>query len=690
MSLALPCAMRAYKGTKWYKRLICAEYAIALDSILGASGEAPAALGHGERHSIHDASLLGIPEGDARLESYRRQIIAMFSAPDLAWDEESPFGLLHRLRTLKASLFSPEEIAPPRGGGDRPRLGLRPEELRRLGTLAAHTGGLILIPDGDRPELASGLLESLSERLGRVPRLALGPALGAWPKEVARRASHALAPWWSLEAEDIQKLASEAVVACADLRYAYGFLACGSPVITLLDDGEWYGAVLNAGNRVSDDRLAQPSESAYRTLLRAAPTAPLEYRLRFWETAIPERERSGLYPLGGSLPSAPSQLPATVGFYRKDSSWTRVEGPGPEVVHAACAIVKARDVCPEFYDRMTDPATAPRGARERALYLSFNYYMTDNLLAWRKADGRSDPPWRRFMLDYLYAPRIAPGFESLPLYPKTLLGRSKSGRLFAGAYRPGTIRALGLDGRELLVFDSGRVDQADATRVGLYTPAGGRRLVGAGRWCTTLVHDHVWEARPGPVSQPSFGVVVVSDEPLGLGSTLRWDVEWIGLPCAKEELEWLVGGFNALVLGGEDLCPDDQGCARRLEAEGWTNPLSAETQETQLVSGVRQPRCCVGATKSGRIVALAASGRSSLSVGASFSELSSLAGFVTREAGDELDFLVNLDGGASAMLYAASPEHSALLSIPSPSDNNPAGVSRKVPALLKISLPEEA
>lgn len=692
MSLALPCAMRAFRGTKWYRRLICAEYSITLD----VPGAAPMA---------RDASLAAAASDDGRLTVYEEAIVEAFETQGRAWDDESPFGLVHRFRELKGSLFSRAELdygcLAPRASPTEAIADPRAADYLR----SAHGGaGLVVLPDCDRPYLAPELANAAARLSGRgaEPRLALGPALGDWPPAIERRASISLAPWWSLEPTDLEALAEPGqVVVCADLRYAYALIACGIPSVTLLDDGDWYGAVLRAANRSADDGISYPPGSAYGALLRPVGRPIGGFRFQYWGEAVPERERSGLYPLGGRLPLAPAWPEASAGFMSRSDNWAPAEAPGPGVVHAAWALARAIGVGPEYYGAMTAPGDA-RGdaggdetgrARSdeagRSLLLSFNYYMTDNLLARSASHPDGIPAWRRFMLDYLLERRIAPGYESVPLYRKALLGLSDDGRLFAGDFVPAVIRLYSSDGNTRLAFEGPTLDPEDQSAPGLFRPVGGPRSVGARRWCTTFVHDRVWSSGLGPVAVPAFGVVVVSERPLDLGPAPRWEVDWEGLPCPKERVDWLVGGFNALVLGGRNLCDDDEAAARRLRAEGWENPLSMETQETQLLSGVRQPRCCVGATVSGKVLALCVSGRSVLSEGATFAELASLAQALAERRGERLDFLINLDGGASAMLYATGPGVSTLLSIPSPSDNNPAGVARKVPALLRIRLPEE-
>ncbi|MBU1081511.1 MAG: phosphodiester glycosidase family protein, partial [Spirochaetes bacterium] len=367
--------------------------------------------------------------------------------------------------------------------------------------------------------------------------------------------------------------------------------------------------------------------------------------------------------------------------------WERRPGPGEGAVHVSFASLEPSSVRiePVFFDSMSPPPVTG----EKALYCSFNYYMTDNLLEWYSENDRRPIAWRRFPLDYVYVTGEAAGFESPPLYRKTLLGCTSSGRLVAGAYSFSSVTLR--DGRGDVVgrFSGEALDPADPDAPGLFLPGKGPRRVGAGLHCTSFIHDEPWDSRPGPVEVPPFGVVVASASPLAGAGRFSWSVEWADLPCAKEELSWLMGGFNCLVEDGVDLCPTVTAAAERLEREGWTNPLSTQTQETQLEADIRQPRCCVGWTRGGQAIVMAVSGRSALSAGARFGDLSSLASLLAAERGDGLEFLVNVDGGASAMLCAVGDGERAMLSYPSPSDNNPAGVARKVPSLLRIAILEK-
>ena len=155
----------------------------------------------------------------------------------------------------------------------------------------------------------------------------------------------------------------------------------------------------------------------------------------------------------------------------------------------------------------------------------------------------------------------------------------------------------------------------------------------------------------------------------------------------KGEVAWLAGGFNLLIQDRKNLVATQEETHAHLEKEGWFTPNSLMTQETALdVIGV-QPRSVIGSTGD-KILVMSVSGRNSKSQGISFSDAASLALHITEEMQKSpLEFLLNLDGGASSVLGCKKDrEPSCLLTKPSPSITNPAGCPRCVPSLLTIKL----
>ncbi len=689
MSLLLPCSMREYKGTKWYKRLLTAEYRIMMDD--------------GSRHEvIHDYTLSHIDEEDARRERYMEGIRSFFNQSDRSWDKESPFSLLQKLRTLRSSLFSSDELdyscfeSPYSPVDARFMAGQKDELLSRIN----HAGSVVLIADTERPGSVSSCIASIRSHLDpHLPiRMALGPALTSWPELEDDVETLRLPAFGKVEKKDFSELYGDGstLIVCADLRYAFAAIVSGVPILTLLSSEDWFASILNGENRDSDDRIAFPATSRYGDILTGVTAVGRGYRYTLWDVPVTASLLSGVNPDPGKKPEWPSWLERLAGsgsitlrssFYRQKGKggWIEREHAEPDGLHAASLILDPEKVKvePLFFNAMSSPDAVP--CDSPSLFCSFNYYMTDNLKEWYGAEDSRPLPWRRFLLDYLYIPGKDTVFESLPLYDKTLLGCTHQGRLIAGSFTYTAISLLDSDGGCVRRFTSGDIDPPGDNDPGLYLPRSGPRLVGEGKYCASFIHDQLWDQRPGPVPIPPFGAVLVVPEPLPESSTWSWSVEWDNLPCRKDEIAWLAGGFNALVEEGENLSTDPETAERRLVLEGWMNPLSRSTQETQLEASEVQPRCCIGRTINGRNFLMVVSGRSVVSRGARFSDLSSLALHLLTQENETLDFLVNLDGGASAMLCARNGEDFNLLTYPSPSDNNPAGVVRKVPALLKIA-----
>jgi hypothetical protein len=216
------------------------------------------------------------------------------------------------------------------------------------------------------------------------------------------------------------------------------------------------------------------------------------------------------------------------------------------------------------------------------------------------------------------------------------------------------------------------------------------KTVGEGLWCLTFIHDYLWDASIGPVQVPPFGVVVTTNEKIEDVETASWSVEWKDLPMDKSEIAWMAGGFNLLVNNRKNLVATSKEAYTQLEKEGWFTPSSLMTQETALnVSGI-QPRSVIGYCGNS-IMVMSVSGRNSKSQGITFSDAASLAIQITKEIkGVALEFLLNLDGGASSVLGCKKDgDGSCLLTKPSPTITNPAGCPRCVPSLLTIMMKGE-
>jgi hypothetical protein len=318
---------------------------------------------------------------------------------------------------------------------------------------------------------------------------------------------------------------------------------------------------------------------------------------------------------------------------------------------------------------------------------SFNYYCTPNLVSLynEQVSEKEKIPDSNLLIDSIGIFKDDAFFESIPLYFKAFLGYTKDGFLFAGYYG---IKRITLSTREAVVlFTEDRINpKKESERPELFTPSYEKISVGRDKYCLAIIQDHLIYNGRGPCRIPPVGVVVTFPEPISMETApLKWSIEYAGLPCRKESLEWIFGGFTLLVHRGRNLYRTEEEGLSTLASEGWHLEQSMMTQETQLVPSQRQPRALIGKTTMGRLMLLIISGRTNLSVGVGFPEAINLAShFLDRE--EAFDFVLNLDGGASASLIAFEQDEKMLLSHPAPSPDNPAGVARPLPSFLCLKL----
>ena len=127
-------------------------------------------------------------------------------------------------------------------------------------------------------------------------------------------------------------------------------------------------------------------------------------------------------------------------------------------------------------------------------------------------------------------------------------------------------------------------------------------------------------------------------------------------------MQWAFGGGLTLIRDGEGLC-DGENMTAWFDKEGWTTPLSRQTQESNLHSLVKHPRTAIGCAENGDLLVLVFSGRSLRSTGADYREMIAIA----RQLYPDVHYLMNGDGGGSAMLGLVHAGEFMELSCPSTS-----------------------
>jgi len=307
-------------------------------------------------------------------------------------------------------------------------------------------------------------------------------------------------------------------------------------------------------------------------------------------------------------------------------------------------------------------------------------------------------------LDYM----LSDGKETFPLFSKACIAMKNDGRFLFFNHRlgGGRVTVSGID----FVWKACDVNSDDSA-IRVYAPSYAskdrdadrntyRIAVGEGRVNIVILRDKVTCIRNGDVLLPSVGIVLSLEQnaalpllekcaPLGEG---YYDVSGLTLDVSLDPPEgissdewnkviWAYGGGLTLIREGDGLCDGDN-MNRWFDEEGWTNPLSRQTQESNLHSLVKHPRTAIGCTDDGSLVILVFSGRTWRSTGADYSEMITVA----RRLFPNIKYLMNCDGGGSAMLGMVHEGNFLELSFPSTSSGSCAGQVRPINTVFYIPI----
>ncbi|MBQ8813428.1 MAG: phosphodiester glycosidase family protein [Lachnospiraceae bacterium] len=375
-----------------------------------------------------------------------------------------------------------------------------------------------------------------------------------------------------------------------------------------------------------------------------------------------------------------------------------------------------------------------------AIVSNFLFFLTPKLAALYN-DLRKDRPREQVdiqvgHLDYMLYEKEGKRIETFPLFRKTCIAMKENGEFLFFNFRLGGGRMsvggfpLSWEADDVDVHsaeqtsdagadvhlveqtaDSGAdVHLVDQSPVRIYTPYYSlpdgdadrqtyRKLVGEGRLNLVILQDKICCVREGDVILPGFGVVVSLEESLGqkmLGSLglqpledgyydaggleLTVELDAPGQISREQwaQVKWAYGGGLSLILDGKGLCDGDM--EQWFEEEGWMTPLSRQTQESALHRLEKHPRTAIGTTENGDLVILVYSGRTKLSVGADYREMSEIA----RRMFPDIRTLMNVDGGGSAVLGMVVNGSFMELSCPSTSTDSCVGMTRPVNTVLYI------
>ena len=369
--------------------------------------------------------------------------------------------------------------------------------------------------------------------------------------------------------------------------------------------------------------------------------------------------------------------------------------------------------------------TCPKGVTPRqllaeqqlpgtALISNFLFFMTPKLgmlyNELRKDRPREQADAAAGHLDYM---RISDSghLETFPLFAKTCIGKTRDGRFLFFPFRLGG-GAITL-GELTLRWEADAVDPEVPGDICIYTPFCSqtqedadrevyRMAVGQGRVNLVILQDKVTCLRQGDVILPSTGVVLSLTEatakpllenlpqwedgyydPAGLSLQLRLDPPQ-GFPVETwSQIQWAYGGGMALLLDGKGL--DEAEPLEWFRQGGWLTPLSRQTQESALHKMAKHPRTAIGTTKNGDLVILVYSGRTKRSAGADYLEMLAIA----RQLYPDIENLMNVDGGGSAVLGMAQDGSFLELSLPATSSGSCAGMVRPIHTLFYIPAEKE-
>ena len=348
---------------------------------------------------------------------------------------------------------------------------------------------------------------------------------------------------------------------------------------------------------------------------------------------------------------------------------------------------------------------------ENGIFSNFLFFMTPKLSALYN-DLRADrPPEQADVtaghLDYMLVHEQGRRMETFPLFEKMCIAMKENGEFLFFNFRLGGGRIRVAE--HTFAWQAKDVNAASDAPVQVFTPFLSRadsdadrqkyrRLVGDGRVNLVILQDKIHCLRCGDVVLPSAGVVVSLHKNAAetLLHTLKplengyYDVSGLTLEtrldapdgiesAVWDTVRWAYGGGLTLIRDGRALC-DQADMTAWFEQEGWMTPLSRQTQESALHTLSRHPRTAIGCIKDGDMVIMVFSGRTSLSAGADYVHMCRIA----RRLCPQIDQLMNVDGGASAVLCMVRDGVMTELNCPSTSANSCAGMARPIKTMLYI------
>ncbi len=311
--------------------------------------------------------------------------------------------------------------------------------------------------------------------------------------------------------------------------------------------------------------------------------------------------------------------------------------------------------------------------------------------------------------------------ETFPLYKKSCIGMKEDGQfgIFRFLLNDGVITCNGIE----LPWTKNQINvsqvEADEEQdVLVYTPYSSKedisediipngcskytKLVGDGRLNIGIIGANIYCIKKGVLMLPSNGVIVSISGNLRkqIENTLTlskvdakyYEVSDVSYACKLnppegissqewESYQWIYGGAMTLIAEGRPLF-DQNTIKEHMIEEGWETPLSIQTQESDVQNLSVHPRTAFGMNKKGELFVLVYSGRTAISRGADYLEMIHIGNKMI----EDIECMVNGDGGASAVLALVKGKEVMELSYPAASDQTCAGAIRDIKTIFQMKL----
>lgn len=307
-----------------------------------------------------------------------------------------------------------------------------------------------------------------------------------------------------------------------------------------------------------------------------------------------------------------------------------------------------------------------RGKKEIGIVSNFLFFSTDismalynKIRAERVKEQYSVSGWH---LDY----KLEDAIETVPVYNKACVALTNDGNIVFGQKKLETGEFIVNDYK--IKVDETIINQEKPGDISIYTPMYCKsesddfrkysEPVGSKRVNLVFINNDIVCVREGSVLLPNAGVILSFTKDKFSKIIGDYDVrvdengyyENLPITCryqstfAKEH-KWAYGGGMFLIKEGVALSSEDD-IITSFRKEGWMNALSKQTQGSLTYKNTKHPRTVIGKTKTGDFFIIVCTGRSKYSVGADYLDLINIA----KELYTDIEYLMNVDGGASSML----------------------------------------